>query len=768
MGKPSDQDQFSPFFTEKSGPSLTEYLRTIMKHKWIALLVFFTVLFSVTAYTLRQPRIYESIATLEIDSQKTNVLSGIQDVYEIGEYGYWDSKQYLETQYKIIQSRAIATLVVEKLHLDRDLVFLGLSQIEDEKLLTTLIERADPAGIIMGNLKVEPVSESRLVRLRYQSTDPEQGTLIVNQIAKTYIEQNLERKLVSTRQATEWLAEQVETLKKKLEESERALYDFKRDNDIIDTDMDEKISITGRRLVSVSDAYAVAETELIRAKSRYDSLMTVVNQVPDLADIASMPALSNDLVKELKLQYMRLQARMNELLEKYKENHPQIQTVKAEMERTLASLNRELKSILEGAKADYQAAQLTAEALKKELESAKAQARTLSLKQVEHNRLTRDQESSQKIYEQVLVRMKEVDLSALLKVNNIRILEEAQQPRSPVRPRVYFNLTIGFIVASLLTLISAMLTEMLDKTMKNADDIQRLLKVPLLGIIPKVKVDDELRRPDGSIGNAADLYSFLRPKSSVAECCRTVRTNIAFMSPERAVNKLLVTSASPREGKTMIAANLGITLSKAGRRVLIVDTDMRRPRIHKAFGMINDYGLSNIIMGTMTIEQAVRTTPIENLDVLTCGPIPPNPAELIGSERFLQILHELGERYDRVLLDSPPVIAVADAMILSNYVDGVVVVVRFGKTLRDVAIQAVKQLRDVNANVLGAVINELDLDNKEYGHYYYYYYHRYGYYYQEKEKEKEGIREIDPALAESVVQARGPDPDSPEDDRLPS
>ncbi len=714
--------------------TFTDYYRGLLKRKWLILLVFVSVLFISVVVTIRSPKIYEAVATVEIDLQADQVLSDVNDVYKLGDVSYWDNKSYFETQYQILHSRRVALAVVERLHLDRDLAFLGLDEIEDEAELAELLEEADPAETLLLNLIIEPVTDSRLALIRYRGTDPQQATTIANAVAEAYIEQNLERKTSSARSAISWLSEQVDELKSKLEESERALYEFKKENDILSTDMDERVNITGTRLSELYSETRRAETEYVKLKAQYESMQRIMPE-EDVERIASMTVLQSPLIKDLKVEYVRLQNQYSELLQVYKERHPDVLQVKSQLDRTKENLRSEVRAIINGVRAEFEASRTTFLAIQSELDKVKDQAKLLTLKQVEYNRLLREKESNQGLFQQVLVRLKEIDLSSMLEVNNIRMLDEAKVPIKPIRPRVKLNLALGFMLALIFSVGLAVLLEILDKTLKNAADIGRYLKVPLLGVVPQVKVDQQLL--EQNIPNVVDRYAFLRPKSSLAECCRSIRTNINFVSPGKPLRRILVTSASPREGKTTIVSNIGITMANLGRKVLILDTDMRRPRLHKAFNMKNEYGLSNIIMGTMNEAEAVRKTEIENLTILTCGPIPPNPAELVGSERFKTIIDNLSAMYDMVILDSPPVIAVADSLILSNLVDGVVMIVKSGKTLRDVAIQAKRSLTDVKANLLGAIINDLDLDSKEYGSHYYYYYHRYGYYNTDKETQAE-------------------------------
>ena len=343
------------------------------------------------------------------------------------------------------------------------------------------------------------------------------------------------------------------------------------------------------------------------------------------------------------------------------------------------------------------------------------------------------------------------------------MLDAATEPSVPVRPRVKLNLALAIVIGLLGGIGLAFLLEALDTSVKTQEDVEKGLGVAFLGIIPTFTpggVSRSRRRrkrhrrqggPEILAGSHPDLFCHENPKSSAAECCRSIRTNILFMSPDHPPRRLLVTRARPQEGKTTVAISLAITMAQSGARVVIVDSDMRRPRVHTAFGMDNDEGLSTAVLGTRKVEELVRPTQVPGLDLLPCGPIPPNPAELIHTERFREVVAQLERLYDRVVFDSPPVIAVTDPVVLSRYVDGVVMVLKSLVTNRRAAKFAVKQLRDVGGNILGAVLNDLDLENREYGYYHYYYYRKYGYYYGSREEEPGKRKAEKPAADESAA-----------------
>ena len=381
----------------------------------------------------------------------------------------------------------------------------------------------------------------------------------------------------------------------------------------------------------------------------------------------------------------------------------------------------------------YQAKVREEHKAKQRLAKVKAEALEVNKKSLDYGRLKREADNASALYQLVIKRQKEATLSSLQETNNVYKLDAAILAERPVHPRVKLNILLAAVVGLLGGIGLAFFLEYLDNTFKGQDDIERLLRIPFLGIIPSIKLDPGPE--ERSELKIRDNYLISHPKSTVAESCRTVRTNILFMSPENPVRRLLITSASPQEGKSTVCINLGITMAQSGSKVVMLDTDMRRPRLHKTFGIKTGVGLTTAILGEADLTKVTHASEVPGLDLIPCGPIPPNPTELFHTERFRKMVEELSERYDRVLFDSPPVLVVADPLILSSMMDGVVLVVKSASTSSDLARRAVRQLRDVNAPILGSVINDLDLEHRDYG---YYYYRQYGYYYGEKETDVTG------------------------------
>jgi polysaccharide biosynthesis transport protein len=326
--------------------------------------------------------------------------------------------------------------------------------------------------------------------------------------------------------------------------------------------------------------------------------------------------------------------------------------------------------------------------------------------------------------------MKEADITSALPFNNVRPLDDALVPKEPFKPNTRANLLFGFGIGLLLGIVLILVLEILDNTMKSEQDVEAL-SLPFLGLVPIIDVPTG----DQAAIRERDLHVLRAPRSAVAECARFIRTNLLFMSPDRPLKMLVVTSPGPQEGKTTTAVSIAITMAQAGSRTLIVDTDLRRPRLHRVFadasGALdkNDVGLSTVLLGESTLAKAIRSTEVDKLDVLVCGPPPPNPAEILLSDKFADLVKELSQKYDRIIFDTPPIGPVTDPAILGAQVDGVVLVVKCGKTRKDATKQALKSLGDANARVFGAILNDVDVTSKRYSGVYYSYYRRYTSYY---------------------------------------
>jgi capsular exopolysaccharide synthesis family protein len=722
---------FGNRFGEEQILPIQQYWHVILKRIWMILLIFVAVFSLVSVYTFKQRKVYEARTSLIIDLAAPRVLGNdVQPVVDIAPAGL-NADHYFKTQYRIIKSRKIAERVVEKLGVSDDLVFLELDHIQDEEELKKELADIDPVDKLLSVTEVDPAIKTHIVIIKVRHSNPDLAARLANGVAETYKAYNLEQRRESTYGAYDWLTAQYHDVKEKLQGSDKALFEFKKGNNILSTSLEDRQSIAGQRLVDLNRQLtdiqgqrraAQAEVAGIRRLGRGAKLNVAVSEV-----------INNPLVQNLKTTLADLRRREAGLRGRYLDDYPEVVSTRKQIVTVEAELATETETILASAEnrlrrfRDQEAALITA------IEVLKQEALALNEKELVYTQLVRDAQTNSRLYDLVLKRLKETDISRLLQDNNIRILDYALVPDDPVMPKVPLNLLIGALLGLVLGVGLAFMAEVLDSTIKTQEDVEGLLGLPFLGVIPTIKAtsagpDRGRPLPDGE---ARDLHVFDFPKSMVAECCRTIRTNILFMSPEQKIRRLLITSAGPREGKTVTSVNIATVMSQSNARVLLVDTDMRRPRVHRCFGMENHVGLSSLILGEVDYDDAIHSTPVPNLDVLLCGPVPPNPAELMLTERFRAILSELDERYDIVILDSPPTIAVTDSMILSQMVDGLLLVVKGGQTSKAIVRKAVSRLRGVNAPILGCVVNDVDLENRRYGHYSYYYRH-YGKYYSEE------------------------------------
>ncbi len=689
---------------------LKEYLWIIKKRKWTLITFFLIMVTMVTIGSFKMDPIYRATTELLIEKENPNILS-FEQVMKLDT----STTDYYQTQYMILKSRSLAKRVISKLNLAEHPEFSPeeapwLLWLKDTLKLDLSADEIGAAEAEVGlvnefleRIIVTPVKNSRLVNVSAETKDPVLAAEIANAVAQGYIEQNMETNLMASKQAVEWLMDRIEGLRNKVEESELSLQKYKEQNHIIS--LEKRQSIVLQKLSELSSKVIEAKGNRIELETIYNQLL-LLNKNPEM--IESMPAvINNELIMKVKTEYVELQRDYSEISKRYKANHPKMVRLKSQLSLLEQKLASEVNKISNSMKIEYEVSKARESSLNDSLEDLKIEALAMNQKGIKYGVLQREKESNQEIYNILLKRLKETDLNVGLISSNIRIIDKAEIPIRPVRPDKKLNILLSIVLGLLLGVGLSFFFEYLDNTVKTTDDVERYINLPLLGLIPALKSKNGIV-PE-SITNDA-------PKSTFSEAYRTVRTGIIFSSTDQNQRSLLITSAEPKEGKTMTACNLAISLAQAGNRVLLVDADMRKPKIHKVFGLDNSVGLSSLLIGQGEYKQAIQQSKIAGLMILPCGHIPPNPSELLGSELMKKLLAEFEGDFDRIIIDSPPTIAVTDSTILSNMTHQSLLVVSSGRASRDVVLRCKQILADKQAKLLGVVLNNFDV---KHGDYYY-------------------------------------------------
>lgn len=708
---------------------------TVRKNWATAVLTALAVTLAVTFYTLGQTKIYAAAATIQFDPNPPRPLGAkVETVVDMGAGSYWDNHEYYETQYKIITSLKTAKAVVSQLGLNHDAGFL-MNAPPGVPVQPVNVPEEAAASALRGRIRVEPIKDSRLAVVKYEDADPDRAQRILTTLVDTYISMNLEDVLASTSQAVDWLQGQLDHLKTDLESSEMALHEYKEKKNILSVALDDQSNMLREEMKQLNDTLTQVRAKREEVAARRAELSKVGTNDPGVLPASEL--LSNALLSGLRHQYIEAVRDRDALLKSGKgKNHPDVESAQAKIDIAREAVLGEVKNVQGALDRDLAAISRQEGGLSGLFEAARKRAFELNLLEIEYNRLRRAKDNNEKLYALVLERTKESDLARMLRVNNIRVIDPPLRPGGPVRPAVPFNIGVGIFVGVLLGLAAAMARAMIDRTVKTPDDVEKEVGITFIGLLPEIEDDRRLGPTYGKKRNKRfNPTSVKKPElivhehrmSGIAEAARTIRTNLLFMAPDHPFQTLLVTSAGPAEGKTTIACCIAIAMAQAGQRVVIIDCDLRKPRLHRVFGKDSKVGVTTALLEE-DIDGALLSTEVPNLSVIPAGPIPPNPAEILHSERFKAFLSRVQGRFDRVILDSPPIVPVTDGVVLSTLVDGTILVVRAFKTTKDLARHALRALMDVGANIAGTVLNAVDLTKGEYKYSHYYYYSREGYY----------------------------------------
>lgn len=715
--------------------SFHEYLRVLGRHRYsiVALTLLFGVLGALSA-ALEVP-IYRATSTLLIERDAARYVN-VQEVYGVSASTY----EYFQTQYEILRTRPLAERVVEKVGVDIILQSLtkesslSLRRILPWSKKTTLApqsaadKKSTATSLLLSAVRVDPVRNSQLVRLSYEVADADLAAQLANALADVYIENTLEARLEMVKTASTWLSGRLTGLREKVVESQRKLQEYADQQSLVNVKGVD--SLPAQNVSMLSQRVAEAQSLRLGKEAIYQQVVAAQNSGGSLENVVSLAG--SALVADLRKQYTDAQQKVSDLSARYGPSHPSMVAAQNEATSTREAYRGALSSAADAIIRDYQGTLAVERQLQGQLSGAQNELRTVNRKSFEYERLQGEADANQQLYDKFQTQFKETSEGSGLQTSNARVVEKAQSSFAPIYPNTKRSVIAAALTGLALSIILAFLLEHLDNTIKTADDVEKRLQLPVLGLVPQLK--------SGGKSDHTPLRYFLdNPKTAFSEAVRTVRTGVLLSGLNKQHKRLLVTSSVPGEGKTTMSLNLAQAMSQMNK-VLLIDADLRRPSVARAFGDGKpQLGLSQFIAGEAKISECVHQLEGSNTYVMTAGVIPPNPLELLSSHKFSEALDNLGKVFDYIVIDCAPALAVSDALVLSRLVDGVIYVVRSDSTPFQAAQSGLKRLRRVDAPLLGIVLNRVGERTHGYGYgrYAYYadgYYPHYGYYQADKKK----------------------------------
>ena len=700
--RPDERERSFVSMGMNDGQTLHHFLLIAKKYLWLVLVC--SVLGTGAGYiqNATSPKEYTSVANIEITQDTA-------DQFRVDTGGGYDSGYIdvakLDTEITILKSSTLAMKTITSLHLDSNKDFLppgsnykyDLSKIQDRHALI---------GMFEGGLEAGRSGHTNILDLSFTARNPELAALICNTLIDNYVQHNFSDNYAATQEVSVWLSQQLGDLKKRLEDSQEHMLTVQKDIGLVGLDQTQSIVLS--RLVDISHDVTTAESQRLVAQAK---LITMQSAPADV-----LATLSGDsILLGLKERVTSLQAEDASLSSKYGAKNPRLLEVRSELAEVTENMKREQATVLAREQEEVNAATANQNALRSRLEQEKTTAYSGNSKAVEYSLARREYEANRALYDGLQQRLQEAGIIAGLHSTNIRRIDPADAPDFPSAPRKSVNLTMGLLCGLGLGLVLSFLIEALDTNVKTIYDIEERLGLPMLGVVPQV--DSKLLSPETFVRDATSPLP--GAWSRLAEAYRALRTTILLSRAGTPPQVILISSAKPSEGKTSITTLESIVFALNGSRVLLIDSDLRRPSVHLRFRIANKIGLTSVLTGKSILEEAiVPVTALPNLHILPAGPIAPMPAELLGSMQMQQLVESLRSRYDFILIDTPPVLTVTDAAVLVSVSDGVVLVLRYAQASRNVVARASEILLRSGAHLLGVVLNAVDLQSSDYSEYY--------------------------------------------------
>ena len=685
---------------------LWEYIYVVLRRRRLVLAVFLGVAALATLRSLLTQPVYEASAQILIERDTPSVLT-FKEVAQVDAA----RDDYYQTQYKLLQSRALVRRVIESMDLLQDPEFGGPRSAEEIDAVKAAAPGASPVmertiDAFVGRLKVVPIKSSRLVMVTFESFRPEMAAAVANKLSQLYIAQTLEFRYQTSSEAAQWLGQQIEDQKSKVEAADRALQKVKEQEGIVN--IEERRTLLEQKLKELGTSLTTLRTERLEKEALYNQMRNAPNP-EELPEVMRSP-----LVQSLRIELAGLERMQAQLLERYLDQHPEVVKVRNQIQETRKKIAAESQRVIRAAENDYKAAAAQEASVASALEGAKAEALDLSRRSVQYDTAKREADAGKEVLNSLLSRHKQTDVAQELKNSNIRIVDPASIPRGPVRPQKTRDIGMGLALGLFLGIGLAFFLDYLDNTIKTPEDVRKQLAAPMLAVIPEVSTPTDVVIKPGAETPLADGY-------------RLLRTSLSYSWPETAPRILLVTSTSAGEGKTVTSVNLALILASMGGKVLLVDCDLRRPQSHVLLRSRKSPGLSDLLVGQVRPSEAIQRPTGTTLSVLAAGTRAPSPADLMTLQTMRTFLDGLRGFYDWIVLDTPPVGPVAEALILAPLADGVVVVVGAEMVPRNGVRHTLERVRDTGARLLGVVLNRAQVERHSYyyGRYYGHYYGRY-------------------------------------------
>ncbi len=750
------QDSWNNQFDEKP-VRITDYLRILYRGRWIILLSFLSI-FAATAYfSFTTPPTYESSCKVIVDQ------SGGLDRTLFNVSPFSQQLTRLNNQLQILKSRNLAVKVVD--YLSSSTEYDSLRAVNYNLLEDEAIPNKPGIGRIMRSMAVSIIRDTDIILIKMQASSGWEAAYLANSVFEVYKELDQSTNQQEITQIVDFLDDQLEKIEDELQYSEEALRTFQKKSGSVSLSGDAELVVS--QLVEFESAYREAQTEISTNATRLEGLKSRLGELrqsleTDLAD------LTHPKINEYRSRIASIEATLATYkIQGVPENLPQVKKEKKNLVGLKKSLADETKKLLLAkipvgdplkrnqdlveaiitSEIEITAFEARASALKRIVDEYNIKLEELPDKTLQLARLERARRLNENIYLMMKEKYEESRITRAGQIGKIRMVDEAVPSGNPISPRTNRNLLLGALIGLGLGIGITFMIEYMDNSIRTIENVERL-KLPLLGSIPEIHPEltngkwkphfiKQFQSKNGKkvdAGKIAErLITHLKPKSPISEAYRALRTQLQYSKTDEPIRTILVSSPGPGEGKSTSVANLAIALAQMGSKVVLADTDLRRPVLHNLFNLSREVGLTNYLVGNEPLAGIVKATEIENLHIITTGILPPNPSEMVGSKRMREFLHEIKQEFEYVLFDSPPMIAVTDALVLAPWVDGVVVVIRSGKTDQDAAMRSFELLQNVHGRALGVLLNDVSSSNM-YGSYYYYYY--YYYYYGESGEKK--------------------------------